>query len=609
MRLVLLAAVLAMQAPAPAAAATSGSEPVAELIRVAANTGTAAGGHVALRLGERVYHYQVGGDGLLWLARDAWPTFRIHYNVLENRGLELHRLGIDPDAFRRIERRMARLHAVQSIQLARLEALELERRWIEALGTEAGTVPLPAVGLFSREAGRDPGARRLRGAIEARYGPGFFRTELAGVEDALREGALRVSKLGGRLPAPGVLPEVHQIEAERRRSLLMLREALLALDEGWTLASEAWFEPDAGADLDLSEDEREALALQQAELEASLLRLLDSHRADRGEPLLLALARHRTVDRSLARGRLVLLDPIPGDAARLDARALRDQRETLEPLWRAARRAYLDARALALGGGFDELRHNHLAAMASLAAGLEAALAGEGRVRLWVGGSSLPFRSGAVSLPRVAIPPGWRDDALARARAHETRERAPHEYELLTRNCSTELAASVVSAFPDEEQAAHALGGRLDPDAARNFYPAAFVRAARRTWSVRETRELPSWRKQLVADFEGRENPLLVRLRESNTWTSRAYQGSFRDAPFVFFTDGLVWIRPFQGVINVGYGLGHAALGTLSLPADGGRRALAGLRGAFFSAPELVGVNIRKGRYDLPPAAVAEQTR
>jgi hypothetical protein len=132
------------------------------------------------------------------------------------------------------------------------------------------------------------------------------------------------------------------------------------------------------------------------------------------------------------------------------------------------------------------------------------------------------------------------------------------------------------------------------------------ARSAHRSWSVLGTRELPSWRRQLVAGFEERENPLWVKLRESNTWTSRAYRGSFRDAPFLFFTDGHVVLRPFQGVINLGYGLAEASLGVLKLPVDHGRLALAGLRSTFYSVPELVGINIRKGRYDLPPIALAE---
>ncbi len=576
----------------------------AELIRVAANTGGAAGGHVALRLGDAVYHYQADDDLVLRLVRDQWPTFLVKYTVLENRSLDLQRLALDKEAFRRIEARLIRMRTVNRLELARLEALELETRWVEGLGTAGASVPLPALGLFARGERGDPAAERLRRAVEVRYGEDFIRQELGAVEQELRATALRVSEPGG-----AAAPPMLELVAERRRGLLMIREALRGLDEAWSLAPDALIDPDAGEQFRLSSSERASLERHAGQIEASALRLLRSRRSDRGYPLLLALARHQAVCRSLALGRLVLLDPAPDGALVVGAEAFRDRRESIERLLPAVRGAYLDARASALEGGFDELRQNQLEGMAAFVASLDAALEGGDAVRLWAGGGAAPSRSGAAPLPEVAPPPGWREDALAAARAQLARARGLHEYDLFTRNCATELARAVLSAFPDTEQATLALGGELDPDDVLHFIPAELARSAGRGWSVLETRELPSWRRQLVASFEERENPLWVKLRESNTFTSRAYEGSFRDAPFVFFTEGPVLLRPLQGVVNLGYGLAHAGLGALTLPLDRGRRLLAGLEGALYSVPELVGVNIRKGRYDLPPLALAQETQ
>lgn len=591
MRTGFLAALLLVAAPAASA-------PTADLVLVASNTGAAAGGHVALRLGDRVYHYQAGHEGLLQLERDTWTAFELYYRVLENRELVLHRLSVTDEEFERIAQRFAQVRAVESVELAQLRALTLERHWVEAVGRGEASVPLPMVGLFSRELDRATRERPLLHAVGKRHGTQFLRTELNRVEDALREGALRVSHPDEVSSSPGQLSRWEPVEAERRRDLLLLREALLTLEEGRPLARGAWIDPDAATGRPL---ERESLVRLQGELEESILRLLASPRADRGEPLLLAVARHRAVERSLALGRLVLLDPTPSHAPQFDPRALGKRRERFRPFAAAARRAYLDARAHALGGGFDELKQRHLEGMAAFATALDSVVDGAGPVRLWPGSKTPPSRNGPAAVPHVRVPPEWRESALATARAHEATARSPHEYQLFRRNCSTELAATIVSAFPDAHQAAIALGGRLDPDDSQHFHPATFARAARRSWSIAETRRLPSWRKELVSSYADEESALLVRLRESNTWTARAYEGSSSDDPFVFFTDGLILVRPLQGVVNLGYGLAHAALGTLTLPTDGGRRALAGLRGALFSLPELVGVNIRKGRYDLPP--------
>ena len=86
--------------------------PLAQLVQVAANTGSAAGGHVALRLGEQAYHYQVRDDGLLRLVRDDWTVFETRYAVLENRSLGLIRLDLAAADYDRVESRLRKLHAV-----------------------------------------------------------------------------------------------------------------------------------------------------------------------------------------------------------------------------------------------------------------------------------------------------------------------------------------------------------------------------------------------------------------------------------------------------------------------------------------------------------------
>ena len=53
--------------------------PVIGLIHVEANVDAAAGGHVALRVGPHVYHFQQAGGGLLRLTRTEWTGFRHVY--------------------------------------------------------------------------------------------------------------------------------------------------------------------------------------------------------------------------------------------------------------------------------------------------------------------------------------------------------------------------------------------------------------------------------------------------------------------------------------------------------------------------------------------------
>ena len=593
---------------APGAAGVS-PRPLAELVRVAANTGSAAGGHVALRLGERVYHYQVRDDGLLRLVRDDWAVFVTRYAVLENRSLGLIRLDLDAGAYEQIQARFTRLYAVEQVQLDRLEALSLERHWIEALGDPAGRVDIPTVGLFAPAESARPETLRLRRAVEKQHGRGFLRAQLDAVEAALRADALQVSQPTAEEAQPGTVPAA-AVAAVHLRERLSLCAALRALAEGWPLAEDAWIDPggrgpEAGV---LTREERAVLERFAERLEASVVRLVRSRRPDRGVPLLLAVARSQAVRGSLVAGRLLMVDALPDNAVVVPVGELRRQRRAFARISARVRSLYREVRSEVLASQLDEAAYHRLEVAATFAGAMDAALRRDGPVRLWTEERLRPSRSGPVPLVPVALPAralgDWRESALVRARANELQARRSRDYALLTRNCATELARAIVSAFPDADRAAAALGSKLEPGSGWTFAPVGLTREARRRWSVLEERELLSWRKRQVAELARHGSSTWVKLRESNTWTAKAYDGSVHDDPFLFFTDGVIPLRPAQGVLNVAYGLAHAGLGVLTMPVDRGRRTLAGLRGTFYSLPELVGVNLRKGRYDLAPTPV-----
>ena len=141
------------------------------------------------------------------------------------------------------------------------------------------------------------------------------------------------------------------------------------------------------------------------------------------------------------------------------------------------------------------------------------------------------------------------------------------------------------------------------------FIPAGLARDVAASDLAQEAVDLPSHRRRRVAELARQEGRLRVALRESNTWTSTVYQGSITDDAFFFFADGTPWTRPLLGTANLVYGLGQATVGLATAPFDRGRRAWSGLRGAFYSVPEMVGFSIRKGRYDLLPEPIAQHSR
>jgi hypothetical protein len=173
-----------------------------------------------------------------------------------------------------------------------------------------------------------------------------------------------------------------------------------------------------------------------------------------------------------------------------------------------------------------------------------------------------------------------------------------HGYQLVQRNCATELLRSVQAGFPSAEAAAKALGGQLSAEAGTHFVPFRWLDAIEHRFADTRRTTLPAYRVREVRAMRERERSAWVSLRESNTWTSNVYVGAPTDSHFLFFADEHAALRPLFGALNFGYGALQSTLGLASWPWDGGERIDRGLRGAFFSLPELVFISLRKGTFE-----------
>jgi hypothetical protein len=173
-------------------------------------------------------------------------------------------------------------------------------------------------------------------------------------------------------------------------------------------------------------------------------------------------------------------------------------------------------------------------------------------------------------------------------------------YNLIVRNCATELIRSLNTSFPDRESGEVALGGWLEADEGLVFIPFLFYKEATATYAVAKEQLLSARRLRNLEKLYREENDLWVWLRESNTFSSTLYEPRTKDTPFLFFTDDSFLLRPVLGVFNLGYATLHGVASVLTLPFfDGEERLTQAGRGIFYSLPELAFGNIRKGSYPL----------
>ena len=574
------ALVLAALVAAGAARAKTALPQGLGFLYVTSNVGTASGGHAALVADGVVYHLQNGDDDLLLLVRDGWSAFDLYYAGLQNRPLTLAMLDVAPEVTERVQRGFSRLYVEQELELARRESLRDDVRWLEAFEAGQATPPLRGAGLLAPERAGDLDALALRADLEARA-PGSVARFHADAERALD--AL------GESPDPGQLAEL--------REALLAREAARALDAGYGLDPRALAALPADADEPLAPTEREALEGLVSSLTASLAKLLVSSRPDRGAPLLLTEARVLAARRSLATNHWVLLDAFSGwERARAEddasPRAQEKRRAQASALVRKGR-ATLHGAALS-----DEANLNLLEEVAAIAArdGRADAVGSLSEV----GQRKLPARARALESPH---PSGDLAAALATARARLRDEdalmRARWGYDLVRRNCITELGRTTDAAFASPEEVAETLGARASPDDEPfGFVPFVFFERVRERMRVAQVVDVPNHRQDELERLL-RESPgALTRLRESGAYTSSIYEPRLRDSAFLFFTDDVFWRRPAYGAANLAFALGYSVYGLGAAPFDRGRRLSAGLAGVMWSVPELAFQNVRKGSFD-----------
>ncbi|HVP30068.1 MAG TPA: hypothetical protein VMW35_13025 [Myxococcota bacterium] len=638
MRLVGVALLFTVRAARAAAGADAGAGPphpdaaAVSWLTVEANEGGSSGGHTALRLGDEVFHFQHEAPGRLRLHRDPLATFHHEYALLGNRGVREARIPVSADTFELLRDTFVRRQLVEDAELAEEAARRQDVAWVELLlrRRAAGPDPtprsdglaLPALGFFLGDgsaAPASPGSSHalaaLRARIERERGPEFLER---------REAALRAALVASPLPAPS--PETPALDPDRLVAFPPTASARdvdreTALHALALLRAAPALRPDAAADRDSPElalrpGEAEALRSAAAALEGELAELVASPRPGWGPPFALGLARLAAIDASLAGDRLVLLDAFPDDAATV---TLRGDAGARHAAWleREMRAALERARARALGGaGFREIDWSALETAASRL--------GDAR-RARANGAPLRLASGVLVPSRAArrgdlVDPAAGEAALVAALAAARASAdgfgraldAAHPYSLLTRNCVTELFATIDAALAEapevrgraagvsrEDATAAAsrarLGGRIDGRHGLVFIPAVSAGAVEEAYAAAERLDWPSYREERFAEMARREPPWRVALRESNTVTSTLYEPAPEDSAFLFFSEDAPALRPLLGALNFTLALGDALFGVAALPFAGPQRLDAGLRGALFSLPELASWSLRKG--------------
>jgi len=591
--------------------------PTLQFIYIDANVGGSSGGHSALKIGNTVYHFQYFPDGLFKLVRERWAYFRYIYNDLENRTLYVAHIQIKPRDLKTLRAYLNRYYLIQEAHVRRLRDLSEDSTLLTDMSRGDFQIPINGLGLFSPEAPSDEVSVLLRSAVYHTYGENYLKRAMKTLDHKL-----------SKIPfvVPSVTPSDIRSEtypppitglSEKYAENRLKRTALNILDRASPLQKTELIDMDRfvrpGDRRGLARNEKKKLSVYAELLKASVIQLPSSSRPDWGYPLLLANARYQAVMWSLKRNRLFLLDPFPESAKSVSPQTLKGDPGVTAKLADRAWGKYWEIRQSAFAEGpLDERTYNRLEEGAGRFAELENGRLTGAAIRVAYG-RLIPSRSGVAPLPAHNLSQQTINQTLNKARLNRNiyydQLKRCYPYHLIDHNCATELVRNVNAPFQKNERIRDAMGGEILPGEDFGFIPFRLFGLVENRFRVTNVDVLPGYRKRMMLRTEqDAPDDYGVYFRECNTLTSTLYHGEKGDTPFLFFTDDVVWIRPFYGAVNGVYGLVTAALGIFTLPMDGGDLSLAGLKGALYSLPEFFFFNIRKGSFNYVDDSVEDET-
>jgi len=612
-----------------------------EYLYVEASEGNSSGGHSAIQFGDEIYHYQHHDSGLIRLLRQNKQEFHFLYRFLQNRRIHLSHIEVSEETFNRLEEHFKLQFLAQDQQFKQLNNLYNDRILLRRLIYKQGAddtfldadfstvLRLNGAGLFYAEQAldspkkdmpiRDINAVRFRSSliiemlrkkIEQNYGQDYLPHRREQI-------ATRIKTL-----TPGHWPSVKPILskdnfppainpfADSYEDNLTGLVAIKVLMEDQPLKHDAFFVTHES----VTPEEKKVLERLRDQLTLSLLKSVNSGRPDWGYAVLVNMARFIAIDLSLQWGLWVFIDDFAIDSEWVGTDQFAQYAEQMQSQINDAQVNLTQTRkALLNSDSLTEADYSKLEMSANRY--FELLNGKQHKAIRYIGEKPLPTKS--IGLPDWIVPeltPQQLKTALNELDNYESRflqELAEHyRYNLLTRNCVTELFRTIDQALLQQDKAdieqskqvellmkesTKRLGGNIS--AAYNFIPFVSFQSVQDHYNVTASKVLNSYRDQQLEKLYARNSGLMSVLRESNTLTSSLYAYNQDDAFFVFFTDDSLVLRPIFGLFNTAAGIGQSIFGFLSWPFDSGKNLKSGATGVLMSLPELLFFNMRKGSY------------
>jgi hypothetical protein len=569
-----------------------------DYIYVNANTGQSSGGHSAIRLGDIVYHFQYFPDKIFHIIREPWNEFRYTYGIQENRTIYIHQVRLSKESFHFLFDRMNEIYLYQKKELANLEKLENDFKIIESISKGDETVYLKAAGYFSSNHNRKGNYRFLKLKINSVLGPNYLLKRLGLIRSKLNNfkiplhHAMQFDLSGNSFPKT-----IENFSTDYLEMLSLLKALEILFDEN-DLNSSGHFSYSENSKMLMSPTLVNQFSNYANHLEDEIIRLLQSKEENNGYPLLVTLARYLVVQKSLSDRKIFFLDSFGKNHFLVVGEAIQNK-SFLAGIYRQISKEISNLFSNISNETLTEMQYTILEDKVNrereILYGLEESRAIRINFELM-----LPSKEESVYLYRSE---NLNDSVGSHINIYKANRdkyaqalQKKYSFNLFNKNCTTEIFHSLNSFFNEGEiESKEKLGGVIKGNDSLVFVPVYAYYAVKKEYRVTQEQIIPSLRTIILN--KNSPNGILFSMRESSTLTSQFYKFNKEDSFFIFFTDDVIWQRPIYGFVNLLAGLGEFGLGLCIFPFDKGEHIVKGMQGVFFSGPELIFFNIRKGTF------------
>ena len=587
-----------------------------DFIYINSSVDMAAGGHTAVRFDETIYHFQYYSDGYFLLAKDRWADFRYDYNDLQNRTINIVSIPLNDEVFTKIKQQFNRRYILQEKRIRSLEQLYREKRYFTNILNQEANFIVPGLGFFSTELTGAPFAGDLHKIIVDRLGSQHLKKLQNDLHYDLQNVPHRKSTA-----APGKKHlDLYRASPPSANAFLdysdtrAMQEALAVLIEERPVLSEALF-TSPGHLSPLTPAEINKLAEYRARTVESIVTLLQPETGFDAQILLVQMARYQALSHAIKQKIPVTLDPFTRESDYISV-------DYLQTTKVATQLSSLPNKPVVPRSYFEELQYQrirdaHIARKTFFEGDKDPDIAysmmekafGELWELFHIEENQEYIRVEAGNrLPDRALflidNPGF-DTSELKNRLAEIEQDIAHlttlllntyTYNLVTKNCVTELFETLYSTFTAEDEAKKELNGYLVPGEYFSFVPFLSYHLVQDLFSGTSVESIPSYRIRKASLLYQQEGIWSV-ITESNTLTSTLYYPWEHDSTFLFFTDDVFLLRPLYGIGNLAYAALASLGGVVKAPFDNSTLLKRSLKGMLFSLPEIGFVNIRKGTF------------